>query len=71
MNERRNKKTFLAYTRETYIPTVGKRLINFTFLKDGMLYDSPHSSSILTVETLANKIYKVETKHTFYIIQVS
>ena len=72
MNKRRNdKNTFLAYTRESYIPTVGERLTNFTFLKDGMLYDSPHSSSIIAVETIANKIYRVETKHTIYLIQVS
>ena len=72
MNKRRNdEKTFLAYTRESYIPTVGERLTNFTFLDNGILYDSTHSSSILTVETIANNIYKVETKHTFYIIQVS
>lgn len=71
MNKRRDKKTFLAYTKESYVPTVGKHLKNFTIVDYGILYDAVTSSRIISVEIISEKIFKVETQNTIYIIETS
>ncbi len=71
MNKRRDKKTFLAYTKESYVPTVGENLKNFTIVDYGILYDAVKSSRIVSVEIISEKIFKVETSNTIYIIETS
>lgn len=71
MNKRRDKKTFLAYTKESYVPTVGENLKNFTIVDYGILYDAVKSSRIVSVEIISEKIFKVETSNTIYILETS
>lgn len=73
MNKQRriSKKTFLAYTKESYVPTVGEHLKNFTIIDYGILYDAVKSSRIVSVEIISEKIFKVETSNTIYILETS